>query len=254
VISRFRIESADAGSVPAVRVTEANELQAALGALGLYPPRPTLVVVGGAAGLEEARMDGLRPVFAVGIAPVIQKYGAVGVDGGTRFGAMRLFGEARAATQATFPLVGVVAAGPVKLRRERANAHVDTVLEPNHTDFVFVPGEEWGSEAPWIGRTAAVLAGTAGSITVLVNGGEIAYSDVQHSVEAGRPVVVVSGSGGTADVFAAATAGTSADERAAALVMSGFIRSVSMDDPAVLAELLAAALGGSTSKGLYASK
>ena len=248
MISRFRIESADTGSAPAVRVTEANELQAALNALGLYPPRPTLVVIGGAAGLEEARMDGLRPVFAVGIAPVIQKYGAVGVDGGTRFGVMRLFGEARAARQATFPLLGVLAAGPVKLRREQACAYVETALEPNHTDFFVVPGEQWGAEAPWIARTATVLAGTAGSITVLANGGQIAYSDVQHSVEAGRPVVVVSGSGGTADVFAAAVAGASIDERAAGLVRSGLIRSVPMDEPVVLAELLSAALGGSTSK------
>jgi hypothetical protein len=248
VISRFRIELADAGSAPAVHVTEENELRAALDALVLYPPRPTLVVVGGAAGLEEARMDGLRPVFALGIAPVIQKYGAVGIDGGTRFGVMRLFGEARAARQATFPLVGVVPAGPVGLRREQAFAHVETVLEPNHTDFVVVPGEQWGAEAPWIARAATVLAGTSGSITVLVNGGQIAYSDVQQSVEVGRPVLAISGSGGTAEVFAAAVAGASADDRAAALVKSGLIRSVPMDEPAVLAELLAAALDGSTTK------
>lgn len=193
-------------------------------------------------------MDGLRSVFAVGIAPVIQKYGAVGVDGGTRFGVMRLFGEARAATQATFPLVGVVAAGAVKLRRAQASAYVETVLEPNHTDFVVVPGEHWGAEAPWIARSATVLAATEGSVTVLVNGGQIAYSDVQQSVEAGRPVLVISGSGGTADVFAAVLAGASADERAVALVKSGFIRSVPTDEPAFLAELLAAALGGSTTK------
>jgi hypothetical protein len=231
-----------------VHVSEANELQAALGALGLHPPRPTVVVVGGAAGLEEARIDGLRPVFAVGIAPVMQTYGAVGVDGGTRFGVMRLFGEARAARQATFPLVGVVAAGPVQLPREPVSRHVETVLEPDHTHFVIVPGEQWGAETPWIARTATVLAGTSGSITVLVNGGQIAYSDVQQSVEAGRPVLAISGSGGTADVFAAAVAGASADERAAALVKSGLIHSVPMDEPAVLAELLTAALGGSTTK------
>ena len=248
MISRFRIELADAGSAPAVSVTEEDELRAALDGLGLCPPRPTLVVVGGAAGLEEARMEGLRPVFAVGIAPVIQKHGAVGVDGGTHFGVMRMFGEARAATQATFPLVGVVAAGPVKLRRELAFAHVETALEPNHTHFVVVPGEQWGDEAPWIAHAATNLAATARSVTVLVNGGEIAYSDVEQSVDAGRPVLVISGSGGTAEVLAAAVAGASADERAAALVESGLIRSVSMDDSGAVAELLTAALGGTTAK------
>lgn len=244
----FRIELAGAGSARAVHVTEANELRAALDTLGLCSPRPTVVVVGGAARLEEARMDGLRPVFAVGIVPIIQKYGAAGVDGGTRFGVMRLLGEARAARQATFPLVGVVADGPVKLRREQAFGHVETALEPNHTDFVFVPGDEWGAEAPWIARTATILAGTTGSITILLNGGQIAYSDVEQSIEAGRPVVVISGSGGTADVFTAALTGASADERAAGLVKSGLIHAVPLDEPAVLAELLTASLGESAAK------
>jgi hypothetical protein len=70
VILPFPIELADAGSAPAVHITDANELPAALDVLGLHPPRPTVVVVGGAAGLEEARIDCLRSVFATGIAPV----------------------------------------------------------------------------------------------------------------------------------------------------------------------------------------
>jgi hypothetical protein len=204
VTSPFRVELADAGSAPAMHVTDANKLRAALDVLGLHPPRPTVVVVGGAAGLEEARMDGLRPVFGVGIVPVMEKYRAVGVDGGTRSGVMRLFGEARAATQATFPLVGVVASGSVKLPQEQGGRHVETLLEPNHTHFVIVPGKKWGAEAPWIARTATVLAGVAPSITVLANGGQIAYSDVQRSVEMGRPVFVIASSGRTADVFVGA--------------------------------------------------
>jgi hypothetical protein len=243
--SPFRVELTDAGSAPAVHVTEANELRAALGVLGLHPPRPTVVVVGGAAGLEEAQLDCLRPVFAVGIAPVMEKYRAVGVDGGTRSGVMHLFGEIRAATQATFPLVGVVANGPLKQLRQEASQRSETVLEPNHTHFVFVPGDEWGAESPWLARTATVLAGAARSITVLVNGGQIAYSDVQQSVETGRPVFVIAGSGRTSDVLVGALAGAAADERAAALVESGLIRSVPMDEPGVLAELLAAVLGES---------
>ncbi len=106
----------------------------------------------------------------------------------------------------------------------------------------------WGAEAPWIARTATVLAGAAPSITVLANGGQIAYADVQRSVETSRPVFVIAGSGRTADVFVGALAGAPADERAAALVESGLIRSVPMDEPGVLAELLAAALGESAAK------
>jgi hypothetical protein len=242
-MSPFSVRLADARSAPAVHVGDASGLAAALEVLGLHPPRPTVVVVGGAAGLEETRIDGLRPVFAVGIAPVLHRCGAVGIDGGTRYGVMRLFGEARAASQPSFPLVGVVAAGPVQLAGEHASRHAETVLEPHHTHFVVVPGEKWGAEAPWIAWTATVLAGSLPSVTVLVNGGQIAYSDVRHSVQAGRPVCVISGSGGTADVFVAALAGASADQRAGTLVTSGLIRAVPMDEPEAVAESLTAALG-----------
>jgi hypothetical protein len=99
------------------------------------------------------------------------------------------------------------------------------------------------SEAPWIACTATVLAGARPSITVLVNGGQIAYSDVQHSIEAGRRVVVIAGSGGTADVFAEALAGAPADHRTAALISSGLIRVIPKDQPTLLAEVLTATLG-----------
>lgn len=243
--SPFQIELTGGALALAVHVSEVTELPAAAEMLGLHPPRPTVVVVGGAAGLDEARIDGLRPVFATGIVPVIQRYGAVGVDGGTPFGVMSLLGEARAAKQAAFPLVGVVAAGPVKLPPERAFTHAETVLEAHHTHFVVVSGDRWGAEAPWIARTATVLARATPSITVLINGGQIAYSDVQYSVEAGRRVAVIAGSGGTADVFAGALAGTPADQRAVALIRSGLISVVRMDQPTVLAELLSATLGES---------
>jgi SLOG in TRPM, prokaryote len=227
-------------------VSEANELKMALAAMGLHPPRPTLVVVGGAGGFDEADMDRLRALFESGLVPVMMKYGAVGVDGGTLSGVMRLFGEARAATE--IPLVGVVAAGTVQLPGAQSPQPDAAELEPHHTHFVIVPGDQWGAESPWIAETATVLAGTAPSVTVLINGGQIAYADVERSVQAGRSVVAVAGSGRTADEFASALAGESADELAAALIPSGLIRSVPADQPAVLAGLLEAILGGAAAK------
>jgi SLOG in TRPM, prokaryote len=243
LISPFRIELAGNESGLGVQVDEAGELPAAMEALGLHPPRPTVVVVGGAASLEKTGIDGLRPLFATGITPVMQRYGAVGVDGGTPFGVMRLSGEARAVAVPAFPVVGVVAAGTVQLPRGKPFNHAETVLEAHHTHFVIVPGDNWGDEAPWIARTATVLAGAASSITVLIGGGEIAYADVGHSVEAGRRVVVVAGSGGTADRLVDALAGATADQRSAALIESGLIHVVQKDQPTHLAELLAEALG-----------
>ena len=241
----FQIALTAAASALGVRVAEVTELPAAMAALGLHPPRPAVVVVGGAAGLEDARIDGLRPVFTTGIAAVLGRCGGVGVDGGTPFGVMRLFGEARAAGRDAFPLVGVVAAGPVGLPRGQAFAHAETALEAHHSHFVVVPGDKWGAEAPWLARTATALAGARPSITVLVNGGRIAYLDVAHSVDAGRRVVVIAGSGGTADAFADALGGAVEDDRAAALIESGLIGVIHQDQPERLAEVLAATLGES---------
>jgi hypothetical protein len=61
-------------------------------------------------------------------------------------------------------------------------------------------------------------------VTVLVNGGDTAWEDVRHSVEAGRPAIAVAGSGRTADRLAQALRGEIADERAIALSASGLLR------------------------------
>jgi hypothetical protein len=45
-------------------------------------------------------------------------------------------------------------------------------------------------------------------VTVLMNGGQIAYRDVAASLGSGRPVVVLAGTGGTADAIVQARAGS----------------------------------------------
>jgi hypothetical protein len=245
VTTVFSVCFDDARDAACVQIGDVAEIRAALEALGLQPPRPVVVLVGGAGGLDPAEARRLRMVFRSGLVPVVQRLGAVGVDGGTHSGVMRLFGEARAEAAASFPLVGVAAVGTVRLPGDRTAGDDAADPDPNHTQLVLVPGEEWGAEAPWIAWVAGELAGTAPSVTVLGNGGEIAYSDVRRSVHAGRPVLVLAGSGRTADELAAALLGESADERALALADSGLVRAVPAEDPSALAEQVTAALGRS---------
>jgi acyl transferase domain-containing protein len=112
----------------------------------------------------------------------------------------------------------------------------------SYTHFLIVGREQWGAESPWIADTATVLAGAAPSVTVLINGGEIAYADVERSVHAGRRVVVIAGSGRTADALAAALDGANAEDRAQALAESGLVHSVPIDQAAAFTDLLAAIL------------
>lgn len=238
----FPLHFAGGRTAMALRVGQPSELPATLAALGLQAPRLVVVLVGGAGGLGRADFDRLRPLFGAGLIPVVTRLGAAVIDGGTWSGVMRLLGEARSGAGADFPLIGVAAAGTVTLPGGQPPQDDAAPLDPNHSHFVLVPGDEWGAEASWVAQVATNLADGEPSVTVVVNGGEIAYSDVERSLAAGRPVLTVAGSGRTADQLAAAVDGGPASDRAVTLVKSGLVQAIPADDPATLASVLTSVL------------
>ena len=74
-----------------------------------------------------------------------------------------------------------------------------TILDPNHTHFLLVPGEHWGDESFWIAKIATKIAEGKKSITILVNGGEISKQDVGYSSGENRSTFVIRGTGRLAD-------------------------------------------------------
>lgn len=216
-----------APGIPSVRVTDPSELPGALRRLGLGTPRPVVALVGGAAGLQDG--DRLRGLFTDELVPVVRRTGAAIVDGATDAGVIALVGRAHADDEAAaFPLVGVAVEALVPAEAE---------VEPHHTHLLLVPGTAWGDETPWLARVVGALAGPRPSVTVLVEGGEIALADVEASVAAGRRVVVVEGSGRTADALAGAATGPRLD----ALRASGLVEAVAPGSLAgVLAQILEA--------------
>jgi hypothetical protein len=78
----------------------------------------------------------------------------------------------------------------------------------------------------------------------LLNGGEIAYTDVAASLGSGRPVVVLAGSGGTADAIAEARAGKGDDDRAVEIAASPLMTVAGIGEAGVAAAAIEAALGG----------
>jgi hypothetical protein len=208
---------------PAVWVNHSEQLRAAMRTLGVPFARPTIVLVGGAAGLDAADLARLRPIFREALAPVSAALQATVIDGGTDAGVMRLMGEAHSELGLTTPLIGVAAEGTVELPGA-VHEHADTAqLEPHHTHFIFVPGHNWGDESLWLARAAQVLGESATSTTVLVDGGEVAREDVKQSVTAGRGVLVIAGTGRTADDVAAAFRQRASDSENQLLVDSGLI-------------------------------
>jgi hypothetical protein len=226
-----------------IRLAKPIEVPSRLTELNLHGPRPVVVLVGGADGLDDAQLARLRPLFEEGLAPLADSLGACVIDGGTDTGVMGLIGQARAKLGASFPLIGVSASGTVAEADTTATPHDAPSLEPNHTHVVLVPGSRWGEESPWLAAIASQLAGDAPSVTVVINGGEVTFDDAARSVEAGRPVLVVAGSGRAADTMAAALQEESQDKRATELVASGLLQAVDLGaGPHALARAVAGVL------------
>lgn len=228
------------GSPPRVRVSTTGELRPALRGAGIDRDRPVLVLVGGAGGMADADLAALAEVVHREVVPALDRHDAVVVDGGTDAGVMRVIGRARPG--ARFPLVGVAVENTVAAGGGSPPTPDAAELEPNHTLVVLVPGRTWGDETPWISEVAGVIAGGCPSVTVLVNGGQVAYADVAESLRSSRPVVVLAGSGRTADLIADARAGRGADPRAVAISASPLTSIVAIAEPGAVVAAIDAAL------------
>jgi hypothetical protein len=180
-------------------IVRTQELSGVMEGLGLARPVPVLVLVGGADGLDETAARRLRQLLGKTLVPALRRLGATVIDGGTDAGVMGLMGRARSEANAGFPLLGVAARGTVRSPGNGAPAGGYARLEQHHSHFILVPGEEWGDEAPWISAAADELSQGRGGATLVAGGGRITRLDLELSLLAGRPAILLAGSGGTAD-------------------------------------------------------
>jgi hypothetical protein len=191
--------------------------------------RPVLVVVGGAGGMSPDHLAVAGKALEC-VIPALDTWQAAAVDGGTDAGVMKVMGTLRQAAGGRFPLVGVAAEGTVALPGRPARPDAAT-LEPHHTHVILVPGDAWGDESPWLSRVATAIAGDRPSVTLVLNGGQITYDDIDHSLRADRPVLILAGTGRTADAIAAAARGENGEPKAARIAASPGVRVLPHDDP-----------------------
>lgn len=173
-------------------------------ALGLPRPAPVVVVNGTTAPLPPAVAAPVSAAFTDAVVPVARDHGAVVVTGGTDAGVIALLGQAVDGADAP-PCVGVAPWGTTTWPgRSQPPASPDAApLEPHHRHFVLVEGTRWGSETATMLALVAALSADAGSVAVLVGGGEVAETELAGHRAAGRGIVVVRGSGRLADRVAA---------------------------------------------------
>lgn len=206
--------------------TDWAALPAALAQLHLAQPCPVLAVVGAADSLDPALNAPLAALLTETCAPLLTRLAAVAVDGGTDAGVMALLGQARQ-RRGGFPLLGVAARGTVRLPGESGSG---AALEPNHSHFVLAPGQCWGDETPWLAESASLLAKGCGQATLVIGGGSVTARDIAASLAAGRPTVLLAGSGGAAE------------RQIAQAVAEPLCHVAALDDGAGLARLLGALL------------
>jgi hypothetical protein len=202
-----------------------------------------LVLCGGADAIGAEYLGVLQDVVRDEVLPVLDACGAAVVDGGTDSGVMRVIGRARDIARAEFPLVGVAAEGTVFGPGAAEPTSSDAAaIEPHHTHVVLVPGRAWGDESPWLAEVARAVANGHASATLVVNGGEITYKDIDRSLSDRRPTLVVAGSGRAADAIAAAAGNAGADPRANRIAASPLTQILRIDVPGEIAQALGAAL------------
>ena len=238
----------------AVFPTSEQPAEEVLRELSLPPYKAVFVVIGAADTLAPEVVPRLTQLFNRGIAPAAIEASAVIVDGGTQAGVMRLMGEGLASRGATCPLVGVA---PASLVMHPDNPTAGAPLEPNHSHFVLVEGDAWGSETATLFELVRALVNNQAepspvatrvpAVVVLAGGGAIALQEVLCAVRQKLPLVVVEGSGGTADAVAAAwkTRGTTPDDPdLAEIVADGALQLFPLFGPVQgLSRLLARELG-----------
>jgi hypothetical protein len=179
-------------TVRAVNISDDKEIPEALTQLEIPHPNPVIVLVGGAGGIGWWDQFPMARAIRV-IARLAEETGAIVVDGGTQAGIMKEIGKQRKRNRFSFPLVGIVFDS--LLMKEEPKS----ILDPNHTQFFLIPGEDWGDESAWISKIATAISGAQKSITVLVNGGQISKTDVGYSILEDRPTFVMRGTGRMAD-------------------------------------------------------
>ncbi len=210
-------------------------------ALGLPAPRGTVVVNGTAGALDAGLAERLSDLLGDdGLAGLARRDGLTLVTGGTDAGIFSILGRAMVGSPAC--LVGVAPRSLVTLLGHPDGHRVP--LEPNHTHYVLVDGDAWGDETPALLALAGALHRLAPAVAVVVGGGPVTCKEALGHVRAGRPLVVVAGSGRIADELADAAAGgraaTGADIRE--IVAGGHITvcPVSAGGPGLIDAVIAA--------------
>ena len=200
---------------------QGTPIQSIIATLDAAPPRGVLAFTGGTAQLSNDLQARLGQAIQDGVARVAAQAQLTVVTGGTDAGVFTLLGQGLERWGHNAPCIGVAVASLVQ-HPEPTPTWVDPSptegnfipLEPNHSHFVLVEGEQWGDETVTLFDIVGALSEHAPSVQVFASGGAILRREVVTNVRQRRPVICIAGSGRFADELAAVVRGERAAEAA----------------------------------------
>jgi hypothetical protein len=169
-----------------------------LQALEMAPPRPVLLVVGGADKLDPEVARKVEVLIERAVVPAAEEVGAAVLDGGTQSGVMAAVGEAVAAAGHSVDLIGVAPAGRVTYPGDKRAEPGRTQLEPHHSHFVLASSDEWGGETDLLLDLLDSLRGPRPAAVLVAGGGAVTRDELIGAARRGIPIVVLGGSAGAA--------------------------------------------------------
>lgn len=222
---QFTIHFADGKFAPAIQVEADDPPEKILQAFNLIHPRPTIFISGGASDMSEDDIALTRQIMEECIAAFAAKHHITVIDGGTEAGVMDMIGEARLKHKYKFPLVGVAPLHKVEFPNYKGKG-AEAELQHGHSHFVLVNADEWGGESNMIVALTKAIAdgGEAPMVGILINGGKIAEREVYLASASGEkrmPLIIVEGSGRTADNISTAFKTQSTDSALIRAIIQG---------------------------------
>lgn len=179
-------------------------------ALRIPQPRAVVCLNGGTAELDQELATRLELLLVDGLARVAAVESLTIVTGATDAGIFSLLGHGVEKWRLRTSLIGVA---PDALVTWPGRGTGETQLEPHHTHFVLVEGENWGDESETMYALVRELSRECPSVAVFAGGGKITVHEMQANVAQQRSMIFVAGSGRKTDAVLAARRGeNSADD------------------------------------------
>jgi hypothetical protein len=219
----------------ALYVSRSTSSQQIIESLELPKPRALVVLNGGTVELKGLLQMRLRQLLQDGLACIAQEEGITLVTGGTNAGIFALLGEGLAKWGRSAPCIGVAVADLVRWPIDPAGGES---LEPHHSHFVLIPGENWGDETMTMYDLVASLSHICPSLAIFAGGGEITKREMEVNVEQEREMILLAGSGRTTDTVIGAL-DTGDDSRLAEIAQKGKIIPFNIESqPSALSKLI----------------